>query len=247
MIVSAVASARASRSRTAGKLYRALLAAVTLGALSACSSVPDAPSGEDAYAAIPAAQAVGVDHVIAPDDVLKIDIYREPDLSLQDAAVDAKGAIRLPLVGDVSVGGLTAHEAADVIAGRLGERYLVAPQVTVFVKSSPSRRFTIDGEVREAGVFPVDGRIGLMQAVAMAKGATRIASLSQIVVIRRVDGQRQAAKFDLNAIRAGTAPDPDVREGDVILVGLSHAKAALYGLLSAAPLLTTAFIAVDGN
>jgi polysaccharide export outer membrane protein len=213
--------------------------------LSACATVPDASSGEEAYTLMPPPAPVGVDYHIAPDDVLKIDVYREPGLSLSDAAVNAAGNLRMPLIGDVPVAGLSAGEAADVIAGRLGERYLVSPQVSVFIKKAVARRITVDGEVREPGVFPIDGRLTLLQAVAMAKGPTRVASLREVVILRQADGQRQAAMFDLNAIRANKADDPEILPGDTIILGLNRAKAILAGALLAAPALTTAFIALD--
>lgn len=215
--------------------------------LGACSTVEDAPKGDAAYAAIPPAPAVGVDYHISPDDVLRIQIYHEPGLSLEDAQVTAAGMVRMPLIGDVPVAGLSASEASDVIAGRLGERYLVSPQVTVFVKKAVGRRITIDGEVREPGLFPIDGRMGLLQAVALAKGPARLASLRQIVVVRQADGQRKAAMFDLAAIRKGEAPDPEILPGDTVIVGLSRVKAILGGSLLALPVIGAGFIALDGG
>ncbi|MGE4324354.1 MAG: SLBB domain-containing protein, partial [Sphingobium sp.] len=106
---------------------------------------------------------------------------------------------------------------------------------------------TVDGEVREPGLFPVAGRIGLIQAVAMAKGPTRVARLGQVVVVRHVEGERQAAMFDLGAIRRGTAPDPEILPGDMVIVGLSRAKAILGGTLLAAPAIAAGFIALDGH
>lgn len=227
------------------KTYCAAVAAI--GLLGGCTTVEDAPRGEAAYAAIPPAPAVGMDYRIAADDVLRIQVYHEPGLSLEDAQVTAVGMIRMPLVGDVSVAGLTASEASDVIAGRLGERYLVSPQVTLFVKKAVGRRVTLDGEVREPGLYPVEGRLTLLQAVAMARGPTRIAGLNQVVVVRQLDGQRQAAMFDLSAIRKGEAPDPEILPGDRVIVGLSRAKAILGGALLAVPALATGFIALDGG
>ncbi|MDX3900158.1 MAG: polysaccharide biosynthesis/export family protein [Sphingobium sp.] len=214
---------------------------------SSCATAPDAASGKAAYALMPAPAPVGVDYHIAPDDIVKVEVYREPGLSLEEATVSAAGNLRMALIGDVPVAGLSTSEAADVIAGRLGERYLVSPQVTVFIKKAVSRRITVDGEVREPGLFPIDGRITLMQAVAMAKGPTRLASLGEIVVVRTANGQRLAAMFNLNAIRAGKADDPEILPGDSIIVGLSRAKAILAGALLAAPALTTGFIALDGH
>jgi len=215
--------------------------------LSACSTVEDAPKGEAAYAVIPPAPAVGMDYSISPDDVLRIQVYHEPGLSLEDAQVTAAGMVRMPLVGDVSVAGLSASEASDVIAGRLGERYLVSPQVTVFIKKAVGRRITVDGEVREPGLFPVDGRVGLLQAIAMARAPTRLASMGQIVVVRQAEGERKAAMFDLGAIRKGEAPDPEILPGDTIIVGLSRAKAILGGALLALPAVGAGFVALDGG
>lgn len=228
-------------------MSRLLGLAAACALLGACSTVEDAPKGEAAYAVLPPAPAVGQDYRIAPDDVLRIQVYHEPGLSLEDAQVTAAGMVRMPLIGDVPVAGLSAGEASDVIAGQLGQRYLVSPQVTVFVKRAVGRRITIDGEVREPGLFPVEGRVGLIQAVAMAKGPTRIASLRQIVVVRQVDGQRKAAMFDLSAIRKGEAPDPEILPGDTIIVGLSRAKAILGGGLLAAPAIGLGFVALDGG
>lgn len=216
-------------------------------ALSACTTVEDAPKGDSAYEIIPPAPAVGTDYRIAADDVLRIQVYHEPGLSLEDAQVTAAGMVRMPLVGDVPVAGLSAGEASDVIAGRLEERYLVSPQVTVFVKKAVSRRITVDGEVREPGLIPFEGRLGLLQAVALAKGPTRLASLKQVVVVRQADGVRKAAMFDLASIRKGEAPDPEILPGDMILVGPSRAKTILGAGLLALPAIGAGFVALDGG
>lgn len=229
------------------RMSRAMAATLGCALLVACSTVEDAPRGEAAYAEIPAPPAVAVDYRITPDDVLRIQVYHEPGLSLEDAQVTAAGMVRMPLIGDVSVAGLSASEASEVIAGRLGERYLVSPQVTVFVKKAVGRRITVDGEVREPGVFPIDGRIGLLQAVAMASGPSRLANLKQIVIVRQADGQRKAAMFNLSAIRKGDAPDPEVLSGDTIIVGLSRIKAILGGSLLALPAVGAGFVALDGG
>ncbi|MCI4589703.1 polysaccharide export protein [Sphingobium sp. BYY-5] len=223
------------------------MVALALPGLAGCATVEDAPRGEAAYAVVPPPPAVGMDYRLSPDDVLRIQIYHEPGLSLEDAQVTAAGMVRMPLIGDVPMAGLTASEAADVIAGRLGERYLVSPQVTLFVKKAVGRRITLDGEVREPGLYPLDGRLTLSQAVALAKGPTRLAGLSQVVVVRRMDGQRRAAMFDLSAIRKGKAPDPEILPGDQVIVGLSRAKAILGSALIAVPVVAAGFIALDGG
>ena len=222
-----------------------LILLTALAPLGACATIEKAPEGEAAYAEMPAARALGADYRIAADDILRIKVFHEPDLSLEDAQVTAAGMVRMPLVGDVPVAGLSTGEASDVIAGRLGERYLVSPQVTIFVKKAVSRRITVDGEVREPGLYPIEGRISLVQAVALAHGPTRLAG--KAVVIRQADGQRKAALFDLVAIRKGKAADPEILPGDMVIVGLSRAKAVVGGALLAIPALAAGFIAIDGH
>lgn len=220
---------------------------LTCVGLGACTTVEDAPRGEAAYAVIPAAPAVGAEYSIGPDDVLRINVYREPGFSLEDARVTATGQVRMPFIGEVPVAGLSAGEASDVIAGRLAQRYLVSPQVTIFVKNAVARRVTVEGEVRQPGLFPIEGRMGLVQTVAIAGGQTRLASASKVVVVRQADGQRTAALFDLGAIRKGEAPDPEILPGDTVFVGVSAAKAALGGVLLSARALAAGFIALDGG
>ena len=236
-----------ARMKRHDSIIRAIMTLTACGIVGACATVEDAPRGDAAYALVPPAPAVGMDHRLAPDDVLRIQVYHEPGLSLEDAQVNASGMVRMPLIGDVPVAGLSAGEAADVIAGRLGERYLVSPQVTLFVKKAVGRRVTLDGEVREPGLYPVEGRLTLSQAVALGKGPSRLANLSQVVVVRQVEGQRLAAMFDLGAIRKGEAPDPEILPGDNVIIGLSRAKAIIGGGLIALPALATGFIALDGN
>lgn len=233
--------------RPSDRMNRALAIMAASALLNACSTAPTAAKGEAAYAAIPPAPTLGSDYRISADDVLRVQVYHEPGLSLEDAQVSAAGVVRMPLIGDVPVAGLSAGEASDVIAGKLGERYLVSPQVTIFVKKAVGRRITVDGEVREPGLFPVDGRLNLLQAVALAKGPTRLAGLRQIVVVRQADGERKAAMFDLSAIRKGKAPDPEILPGDTVIVGLSRAKAILAGTLLALPVVGAGFVALDGG
>ena len=213
--------------------------------LTGCATVEQAPTGDAAYALV-SADAPDADYALSAGDVLRVTVYHEPGLSLEDAEVDAAGALRLPLAGEVPVAGLSTGQAADAIAARL-TRYVVRPQVTLFVKRSAARRVMLDGEVRMPGLYPVEGRMTLQQAVALAGGLSRAAKADEVVVVREIEGERQAARFDLSAIRKGEAPDPLIRPGDRILVGLSALKLLIGGGLRAAPALAAGFIALDGR
>ncbi|MET0371485.1 MAG: polysaccharide biosynthesis/export family protein [Sphingobium sp.] len=236
----------ASRIATGARVTRrlaGLCASATCVLLSACSTSEKAPAGAAAYAVIPVAHPP-IDYAIGAGDILRIQIYHEPSLSLEDAEVSAAGTVRLALAGDVPVAGLSANDAADAIAGRFA-RYLRSPHVTIFVKKAVSRRVTMDGEVRMPGLYPIEGSIGLLQAVALAGGPSRAASLDHIVIVRVVEGKRMAARFDLAAIRKGEAPDPAIRPGDLVIVGFSRLNAILGGTLAAAPALAAGFVALE--
>lgn len=213
-------------------------------------SRPDLPSGAEAYRLIPAPAALGsseLDYRIGPLDELSITVFREEDLSLSEVPVDAAGNIIFPLIGQIFIAGRTSTEVSDIIKEKLGERFLVDPQVSVIVKSSVSQKVTVEGQVTDPGVFELQGQTSLLQAMAMAKGPTRVAKLDQVIIFREIDGKRYAAMFNVDDIRKGRADDPQIRGNDTVVVGLSGVKAAYRDVLTIAPLLTTVFVAVERN
>lgn len=162
---------------------------------------------------------------ITPLDRLGVTVFREPDLSVEDVAVDESGRVVLPLVGGVSAAGKSTERLSLEISDKL-RRYLKNPQVAVTVKQAASRRVTVTGSVMQPGVYPLEGRLTLLQAVALARGPSQVASLDDTLIFRTRDGQRHAARFDLNAIAKGKAEDPEVISGDTIAIGASGFKTA---------------------
>jgi polysaccharide export outer membrane protein len=162
---------------------------------------------------------------IGPLDRLEVIVFREPELSVADAPVDESGRIMLPLSGEFSAAGKSTQTLATEISQRL-RQYLRNPEVAVRVKQAASKRITVAGSVMEPGVFPVEGRVTLLQAIALAKGPSLVADLDTTLIFRTQNGQKTAAKFDLGAIAKGKAPDPEVLPGDTIAVGASGFKTA---------------------
>ncbi|HET8750258.1 MAG TPA: polysaccharide biosynthesis/export family protein [Sphingomicrobium sp.] len=171
------------------------------------------------------------DASITPLDHLEITVFREPDLSAEDVMVDESGHLELPLVGSILAAGKSTDELSDVIANRLRE-YVKTPQVAVTLKQAASRRVTVAGSVVQPGVYPIEGRLTLLQAVALARGPSQVASLDDTFIFRVHDGKRSVAKFDLNAIAKGKAPDPEVISGDTISIGSSGFKTAWRDVLN---------------
>jgi polysaccharide export outer membrane protein len=169
-------------------------------------------------------------------DKISVRVFKADDLS-GDYDVDLTGHISLPLIGEVEAANLTTAELDQRLTQKLGEKYLEHPDVSVSIKQSNGRMVTVDGAVKDSGSFPVLGPLTLMQAVALAKGTTEDANLRRVAIFRTINGKRQAAAFDLTAIRQGQSQDPSIYPGDIVVVDGSSVKATEKKLLQTIPLL----------
>ena len=193
-------------------------------------------SGPSAHFPLAAANQIPQDYRIGPLDKISITVFQEPDLSVKDVQVEASGQILLPLIGAVQAAGKTSSQLAQEITTRLGERYLQSPQVSVLVSESVSQRVTVEGTVTEPGIYESQGPTTLLQAIALAKGMTPVASSKDVVIFRVINGQRMGARFAVNDISNGRADDPAILGNDIVEVGLSRSKAMWRDVLRAAPL-----------
>lgn len=229
-------------------MLRSLLAAFLLSLLAACATstansvrsgtakavtatselgVPDSTSATGAYTG-------ASEYRVGAQDLLEVSVFQVDELN-RTVRVNSNGQISLPLVGVVQAGGKTVQELEAEIATRLSETYLQNPQVSVFVTEFTSQRVTLEGAVKKPGIYPVTGKTSLLQAIAQAEGVTELANLDGIVVFRVIDGQKMAAVFSLNQIRAGDAVDPQIYGDDIIVVDQSGAKTSLQRVLQAVP------------
>lgn len=173
------------------RLVRVLLAAVLLLAAPAHAQVVGGGLGS---------------YSMAPGDVLRIGIWREPDLG-GEFIVDVDGVVTLPLLGRLTVAGVPV----DQLHTRLMEQYSVHlrnPSITI----TPRRRVNVFGEVRAPGLYAVDPTVSLAGAIAMAGGATEDGDLRRIRIVREGTEIRQ---------RVGVAEAltmADLRSGDQIIV-----------------------------
>lgn len=221
-----------------------LLAAM---AVAACAGGPDRRDPALVTAAVvidptalqSPADAVGdAEYRIGATDTLNVSVFQVPDLSFTGEnalRVDASGNIEMPLIGTVRASGRTAAQLSAEIAGRLGQRYLRNPHVTVTVAEAASQKVTVDGSVNKPGVYLLRGRTTLLQAVAMAEGPTQIADTRNVAVFRNTPEGRMVAVFDLRAIRAGQAEDPVIMGDDVIVVDVSRLNAVFRDIVTTLP------------
>ncbi len=183
-------------------------------------------------------------YLVGPFDELTISVFGIADLSAQEVQVDAAGNVSFPLVGSIPVAGKTPGEVEAELERRLTENFIRNPQVSVNLTKTVSQVITIDGQVTKPGLYPVVGKLTLMQAVATAQGTTEFAKLDDIVVFRNSGGQRYAALYNLGAIRRGVYNDPEMFAGDVVIVGDSTSRRLFRDVLAAAPLLVAPIIAI---
>lgn len=186
-------------------------------------------------------------YLIGPFDKLVIDVFGIEELSKKEVQTDAGGRISFPLAGIIEAAGKTPAELEQILAERLRGRFVRNPQVTVNLKETVSQVITVDGQVKEPGLYPVIGRMTLMRAVATAKGTAEFAKLDDVVIFRTVKSQKIAALYNLKAIRRGYYEDPEVFANDVVVVGDSSARRLFKDSLLIAPLLTTPLIVLLQN
>jgi polysaccharide export outer membrane protein len=214
-----------------------VLASLVLGA---CADGRGGPIPYDVALAAPDAPkpvALEQDYRIAPLDTVTVKVFKMPDLS-GDYDVDLAGRISMPLIGEVSAVDTTTAELDRALTAKLGEKYLENPDVSVGIKASTRRSVTLDGSVKKAGTYPVNGSLTLMQAVALAGGVGEDANVHRVAVFRTVGGKRQAAAFDLEAVRRGQKEDPAIYPGDIIVIDGSKIKALQKQILSSLPVLS---------
>ena len=188
-------------------------------------AAPDAPS-----------KTLESNYKIAPMDKLAVKVFKSQDLS-GDYDVDLAGNISLPLIGEVEAANMTTAELDQKLTEKLSEKYLEHPDVSVAIKQSAGRLVTVDGAVKNSGSFPIPGSLSLMQAIALAQGPNEDANPHRVAIFRTIGGKRQAAAFDLVAIRRGQSQDPPVYPGDIVVVDGSSNKALQKKLLQSIPLL----------
>jgi polysaccharide export outer membrane protein len=121
-------------------------------------------------------------YTVGPTDVLRINVWREPELSL-DVTVRLDGMITVPLLGDVRAAGRPPSEIAQSITQGV-KRFVENARVSVAVAQASSARVFVVGRIARPGEFPLTGGMTVLQALALAGGLTEFAKADSIAVVR---------------------------------------------------------------
>lgn len=159
------------------------------------------------------------EYVIGIPDVLKIVVWRNPELSVE-VPVRRDGKISVPLVDDVQAEGLTPEELKEVLTEALAE-YVTAPDVTVVVSETNSHTVTVVGGVARSGQIALTRQMRVVEAIATMGGFNAFAKKDRIKIIRtQPDGTSVEYAFNYGAFSRGKAPDSNMilQPGDTIIV-----------------------------
>jgi len=154
------------------------------------------------------------DVLLGSRDIIKIAVYDNPDLSLE-VKLDEAGTINFPLLGKVGVGGLTPAAASQKLAKLLKDGQFVRdPQVSITVLTSHSQMVSVLGEVKNPGLYPVDGKLTITDVLAMAGGVT-VEGGDTATLVRAVDSKTTKDVIDI----VGMAHREDAGQNKVLVAG----------------------------
>lgn len=148
--------------------------------------------------------------VIGNDDVLAINVWKEPDIS-RSIPVRSDGKISLPLVGEVQAAGLTPLKLEQEIATKL-QNYISQPEVTVMVQQINSQKFNVLGQVEHPGTFVLANSPTVLDAIALAGGFRDFAKQKSIYILRQnPDGTQTRIPFNYKDVVKGTNPAQNIK------------------------------------
>ena len=169
-------------------------------------------------------------YLVGPQDELRITVFDEAALS-GTYMVDGDGSITFPLLGRVSVDGLTLREIQDEITRQLADGFLVNPQVSSQIEEYRRQSVYVLGEVGSPGIYRLSGSLNLIEVLVQAGGVTAQAG-NEVHIIRSTGGETSAGPVleqdddpeveltvvSLEDIRTGRLALVTIRDGDTVNV-----------------------------
>ena len=229
----------AAASATMGSPQTAMASSQTSPSLTSAYSTRATPPPTEVAASRESADPS--DYRITPLDILQVSVFQVPDLN-RTVQVDGGGFVTLPLIGRLLVRGKTILQAQNEITARLQKSYLQSPQVTLSLVKS-GQRVTVSGAVKGPTVLTLDVPLTLSMAIAQAGGMGDTGNPERVHIARSNGEAVEDSVHDLNQIQAGSAPNPMLRGGDIVVVEDSGARLALKNIKDVLPLAAVATFA----
>lgn len=191
---------------------------VALGILSVGCTQPPLPARTPPPADETPPRIEVQEFVLGPRDEVEVFVWQHADLS-RTAVVNPAGFLSYPLVGTIKASGLNGETLATRIQEGLA-KYIVDPQVTVTVKTVRSHKVFVLGEVNRPGVFPLEGPLRAVEAIALAGGFTQDAEPRSVLLIRGDLQQPElyTLALDRTLFQAVTSENVRIQPGDILYV-----------------------------
>jgi polysaccharide biosynthesis/export protein len=155
--------------------------------------------------------------VIGNDDVLAINVWKEPDLS-RSIQVRSDGKISLPLLGEVQAAGRTPLQLEQYVSTKL-LNYITKPEVTVMVEQINSKKFNILGQVAKPGSYSLAVAPTIVDAIAIAGGPRDFAKQKSIYILRQnPSGGQTRIAFNFKDFLKGKNQNVKLKPHDTVVV-----------------------------
>ena len=171
--------------------------------ISLCAGVVQTAAAQAVSSPTPESATASPEYHIGAGDVLEINVWNEPQASVQGVAVRPDGKISLPLIKEIDVLGQTPPELQKVLTAKF-EKLIRGADVTVVVKEIHSKKVYLVGAMGKAGPIPLlSDHMTVLQALAEAGGMTQYAKRSKIYVLRTQNGKQVRLPFNYNQVIKG--------------------------------------------
>lgn len=191
-----------------------------LAALCSSFTFAAAPALAQSATAPPPPRSAPAEYRLGSGDVIRINVYQNPDLGLETRITEA-GVVSYPLLGAVRLGGLSVTQAEKLIGdGLRSGNFVKQPQVTIVVTQVRGNQVSVLGMVNRAGRYPLEvADMRLSDVLAMAGGAA-VNGADLVIVSGTRDGRPFRLEVDLPTLFAegGSAQDVLIQNGDVVWV-----------------------------
>lgn len=160
------------------------------------------------------------EYLLAPGDILKISVFKNPDLS-QDVRVSEAGSISYPLIGSVAVSGLTLPAAERKIGQLLKDGgFVVNPQVNILLTQAFGNLVSVIGEVNTAGRYSLDAAGGHLSGMLAAAGGVSPNGGDLVIVTGTRNGKPFRREVDIVKMSLSGSPADDIElsGGDTLFV-----------------------------
>lgn len=218
-----------------------IVAAIATLSLGGCASTPEPVIGAAETQPIIELGQANYTHqksgtyLLRPSDRITVNVFREPDFSLDRVQIGVEGNISVPMLGSIPAAGMTAEAFEADLTRRLATIGLKSPAVSVNIAEYASHLVTVEGAVKTPGVYTFQPGARLSSAIALAEGPERTARTSQVAVFREMEGGIAIAKFDYGMISQGTMLDPVLEPGDRVVMGTDGLSVFWQDVLRAVP------------